>query len=216
MRSLRSIRAALAIATVLTLFSQGSDSVAGPTGRSYQAPSSFYFTRLGSGGGETETGSTSTRWIIYAETFTGAFAGAIEFGAVDLFQGDQFTVDLEANRQMPLQPGILYDDTSDEPFNPGGTPGNGLQVFDGMQDETLPSGEFYVRDAKYDSSGAIQSLAVDFITYESGSTLDWSFGSIRYQSTVPLTGFPVSLIEGLPASTNLQFRQSQGVMTSFR
>jgi hypothetical protein len=216
MRIPSTIRNALTIATVLSLSFLGSDLIAGPPGPVHQAPSSFYFTDLGSPGGETESGSTAAGWMIYTETFTGPFAGTIEFGGVDLSQGEPFTVDLTAVRQLRLRPGTLYENASEAPIEDIGAPGNGLEVTIGNQNPNVQTGEFFVRDAEYDSSGNIQSLAVDFIVYSSGNPLDLGFGSIRYLSTIPLSKPPLSLNKSLPASADFQFRQWQGTVTSFR
>ncbi len=111
---------------------------------------------------------------IYTNSWTFKFAAA-RYSAVD---------NLVTNR--PLQLGF-YDNATRYPFNSLLRPG--MDVSGDSRGYNQLSGWFNVLEVQYDASFEITSLAVDFAEYgenltQSGPAL---YGSLRYNSSVPLT-----------------------------
>ena len=160
--------------------------VAAPRGASATVVNAFYFT--GNGyvcGGQTET-------LTPAEGYTFTASGNYQNGAsLSVIQTGYTTwwyVDFAALGSQTLTPGY-YPSATRYPFNTGfnGQPATNGLSFDGDgRGDNMLSGEFFVFDIQYGASGTITSLAADFIQYDENQ-LNWkNFGSIRYNSAVPL------------------------------
>jgi len=151
-------------------------------------------------GGENETLSASDGFAMTAgrngqggDSFT-----VNNYSTAPFQQQVDYSVDFSSATGVQLSTG-LYLDATRYPFNISYNPysaTNGLS-FDGngRGDNTL-TGEFIVLDAEYDDLGTLTSFAADFIQNDEGNIYDQDYGSIRYNSTIPLdiyNGVPPSL-----------------------
>src|SRR5204863_8148300 len=68
------------------------------------------------------------------------------------------------------------------PFN-GGSPGMWFTA-PGRGDNQI-SGWFNVTQADYNLDGTVQAFAVDFQQFDEASTVNWTRGSVRYNSSIP-------------------------------
>ena len=120
-----------------------------------------------------------------------------------------FTLDFASKSETPLQPG-LYTNATRFPFNVAGLPQadwtNGLDIDgEGRGDNEL-TGEFIVLQAVY-SSGTLISFAADFIQNDENNASNQDYGSIRYNSSIPLdieTGHSFTLVPE-PSASQLFF-----------
>lgn len=96
---------------------------------------------------------------------------------------DWWDLDFAAPASAPLTTGT-YLGAARFPFQSSSQPGLSFDG-DGCGDNTL-TGYFTVLDIVYNGSTVV-SFAADFVQYDEGSLTSWNVGSIRYNSTVPLT-----------------------------
>jgi hypothetical protein len=87
-----------------------------------------------------------------------------------------------------LSPGE-YDNAARWPFEATTQPGlSFINWGEGRGDNTL-SGYFDVLNIQY-SSGVVVSAAIDFVQYDETINTWWNFGSLRYNSDLPITPVP--------------------------
>jgi hypothetical protein len=72
-----------------------------------------------------------------------------------------------------------------EPFQPSN--GNGLSFYGDGRGDNILTGSFIVQDSTYNPDGSMHSFAADFLQFDEGNTNAWNVGSIRFNSTVPIT-----------------------------
>jgi hypothetical protein len=151
--------------------------------------------------GTTQTDSSANGWSISAsinsqEGVTFEINGPGYPSSSDT----NFELDLASLSQTQLQPG-LYTNATRYPFNyisydSPSTWTNGLSLAgEGRGDNTL-TGEFLIFQATY-SGGAVTSFAADFIQNDPGNPTSQDYGSIRYNSSIPLdveTGTSYTLV----------------------
>jgi hypothetical protein len=163
----------------------------------------FYFTGAGGyvAGGVTATLDASDGYTITGSTnYQGGDSFDISSGAPDYII---WSVDFSNASETTLTLG-LYTNATRYPFNvspypPDTTITNGLSfVGDGRADNTL-TGEFDVLQATYSQTGVLLSFAADFIQDDEGSPTSRDYGSIRFNSTVPLD-IPSSFPDSLPVT----------------
>lgn len=151
------------------------------------AASIFYFTSSPSswvGQGATRTLTDSQGGTIIASHLS-VHVGQVEFhvGAGNdvydmTFQGPDATLPMVG----------AYRNAERYPFASPGHPGLDFDA-DSRGDNTL-SGSFDVRQADFDSAGNVLSFAVDFIQYDEKLLNRWNYGSLRFNSDVPITPIP--------------------------
>ena len=140
----------------------------------------------------TDTGSSITASINYDKGVSLSVNGP--------YGTDWWYLDFAAPGNVPLTTGT-FPGAARFPFQAGSA---GLSWYgDGRGDNTL-SGYFNVLDVVY-SNGLLVSFAADFVQYDECNVSRWNVGSIRYNSTIPVT---------YPAPPTLVGPFASGVTTS--
>jgi len=126
-----------------------------------------------------------------------------------------YYVDFATANSALLEPG-LYTEATRYPFNfsPSGNT-NGLDFFGNSVGYNTLAGEFDVIEVEYSPTDVITSLAADFIQTGDGNSAFQDYGSIRYNSEVPLDildDVPTSLPDPEPSTWAL-FTESLGLLT---
>lgn len=136
----------------------------------------IYFTSTpGSWIGQGQTLSLTP--VTASRTFNlGAYTNTVSFSA------GGYDLDLVGPNNTLLGVGY-YGNASRWPFN-GSSPGMWFTA-PGRGDNNI-SGWFNVLQADYNPNGTIQAFAVDFKQYDELSTTNWTTGSVRYNSPIPV------------------------------
>ena len=110
-------------------------------------------------------------------------------------------IDTASANNTPLTLGT-YVAATRFPFQASGTPG--FSWYGDGRGDNQSTGTFNVLDIQYGSGSTIVSFAADFVQYDELATNAWDIGSIRYNSTVPITypGAPV-VVSSSAAPVNL-------------
>jgi len=158
------------------------------SGNTSLAGSEFYFT------------SSPQSWIGHGETVdvtsaqgaTFSLASSFDTSGLHLIIGEanvgEWGLDFVAPGRVPLSPGE-YDNAARWPFEATTQPGlSFINWGEGRGDNTL-SGYFDVLNIQY-SSGVVVSAAIDFVQYDETINTWWNFGSLRYNSDLPITPVP--------------------------
>lgn len=127
------------------------------------------------GQGQSLTFSTVSVSRYYSQ---GAYTNAVTLSA----GGYDFTL-VEPNYSLPAVG--YYNNVTRWPFM-----GNGAGMWftaPGRGDNNI-SGWFNVYQADYAADGSVSAFAVDFKQYDETTTTNWTEGSIRYNSSVPVPG----------------------------
>ena len=151
-----------------------------------KAQSSFYFTSTPSswvGHGETElitpeNGSISLAQVVYDSGL---------HLAITTTSGEDWYLDFGTSTRGNLSDG-MYANATRFPFNNGSSPGLSF-IGQGRGDNTL-TGWFDVLDIIY-SGSTVTSAAVDFVQYDEGYVSWENYGSIRYNSAIPIDFTPI-------------------------
>jgi hypothetical protein len=77
-----------------------------------------------------------------------------------------------------------YPNAERYPFQPPGKPGLALSG-NGRGDNEL-TGSFNVLEAVFDATGNLQQYAVDFVQYDEKVATKWNYGSLRFNSDIPI------------------------------
>jgi hypothetical protein len=156
-----------------------------------RAETAFYFTSSPTswvGRGDTRLYTFPSASISAYRTFDqGTNTNSIRFSITRGEPGtDWWYVDLVGPSRTLVGVGT-YSDALRFPFN-GDHPGLSFDG-NGFGDSTL-TGSFQVFEVAFHSNGQLLRFAADFTQYDRGRLADWSFGSIRYNSLIPLTIVP--------------------------
>jgi hypothetical protein len=81
----------------------------------------------------------------------------------------------------------LTDGLYEDAVGLGGNSGPGLSFYGAGRGDNTLTGSFDVLDISFDANHNLLSFAADFVEYDVGVTADWNEGSIRYNSTIPIT-----------------------------
>jgi hypothetical protein len=115
----------------------------------------------------------------------GSFGANLSFGSANavtayIFSSLPWTMTFAAPNGIPLAVGNYQ--------NAGGTPStsNPWISFAAFGRKCSQTGSFDVLQIDYGSGGVINSLAIDFTVYDFGQTDEWSQGSFRYNSIIPV------------------------------
>jgi hypothetical protein len=115
--------------------------------------------------------------VTASRTFNlGAYTNTVTFSA------DGYHLRLVGPNHMLVDVGF-YDQATRWPFN-GASPGMWFSA-PGRGDNKI-SGWFDVLQADYSTDGTIRAFAADFKQYDESSTTDWTQGSVRYHSDIPI------------------------------
>jgi hypothetical protein len=153
-------------------------------------PSYLYYTGNGYvAGGKTDTISSLDGFDFSVNSF-GANALSIyinDFATNPDFQTTQFfLVMLSAPSGLDLQVGT-YADATRAPFQEFGSPG--LWFAGNGRGSNQITGGFRILDIAFQNN-TLSTLAVDFMQNEENGYLGQTYGSLRYQSAIPLTTIP--------------------------
>ncbi|HSH95701.1 MAG TPA: putative Ig domain-containing protein, partial [Roseimicrobium sp.] len=108
-----------------------------------------------------------------------------------------WSIDTAAAGNVPLTLGA-YVGATRFPFQDSGTPG--LTWSGSGRGDNQSLGAFNVLDIQYGAGSTITSFAADFVQFDELSTSSWNIGSIRYNSTVPVTYQSAPVIVSASAS----------------
>jgi hypothetical protein len=104
----------------------------------------------------------------------------------------------------------LYLNATRFPFNlsyyPTYSATNGLSFTGNGRGDNMLTGEFQVLEASYSDLGVVQTFAADFIQNDEGNIYNSDYGSIRYNSSIPIdvpATFPSSLPVPEPSTAYL-------------
>jgi hypothetical protein len=135
-------------------------------------------------------GQGATRIITPTQGFTFSAGGPANVPHNDIrffitSQSEFWFVSFEGFNLMPATVGF-YPKASRDNF-----PASPALDFsgDGRGDNSL-FGSFTVLQADFNASGNVQSYAADFVDYDEGLSYAWNYGSIRFNSDIPITLVP--------------------------
>jgi hypothetical protein len=140
----------------------------------------FYFTSSPSsyvGSGETTTITPDGGYSFVVGSFYNIFYAQIQLPDYS----DYWELDVEAPDGDTLTPDIYTDaHRFEDSVHPG------LSFYGNSRGDNGVTGQFQVLDLTI-ADGVVISAAVDFTQYDEGNPNWWNVGSLRYNSTVPLT-----------------------------
>ena len=155
-------------------------------GLATKAQSSFYFTSSPSswvGHGETELITTQNGSI---SPDPSGYDSGLQL-SITTMSGEWWYLDFGTSTRGNLSDG-MYANATRWPFNNGSSPGLSF-IGQGRGDNTL-TGWFDVLDISY-SGNTITSAAIDFVQYDEGNKSAENYGSVRYNSAIPIDLSPV-------------------------
>lgn len=167
-----------------------------------KAQSSFYFTSSPSswvGHGETELITPENGSISLDPS---GYDSGLHL-AITTTSGEWWYLDFGTSSRGTLSDG-MYADATRYPFNDGSSPGLSF-IGQGRGDNTL-TGWFDVLDVLY-SGSTVTSAAIDFVQYDEGNESWENYGSIRYNSDIPIDFSPI------PEPQSLVFAAIGGLST---
>jgi hypothetical protein len=165
------------------------------SGQSFADTILYYTSTPGSwvGGGETATVTPATNFgfdFVAQQNFDNGVSFFIDdFAHNPDFQSTRWWfLDLAAPNSMTLAPG-LYLGATRFPFQEPDEPG--LSFGGNGRANNMQTGYFRVFEVQVDSSDVVMNFAADFLQFDETQTVDYTWGSIRFNSSVPITETPV-------------------------
>lgn len=165
------------------------------SGKSFAGTVLYYTSTPGSwvGDGETATVTPATNFgfdFLARQNFDNGVSFFIDdFDQNPDFQSTRWWfLDFAAPNDTTLAPG-LYLGATRFPFQEPNEPG--LSFGGNGRGNNMQTGYFRVFEIQLDSSGVVITFAADFLQFDETQTVDYSWGSIRFNSPVPITETPV-------------------------
>lgn len=144
----------------------------------------FYYNGIGYiSAGKTEF-ETSSGGFTFSATKNGYNGVSVSINGPN---NSNWEIDTAAAGNVPLSLGA-YPGATRYPFQASSAPG--LSWYGNGRGDNQSVGTFVVRDIQYGTSNAITSFAADFVLFDELSLSSWNIGSIRYNSSVPVS-YPV-------------------------
>jgi hypothetical protein len=158
------------------------------SGYSSLAGSEFYFTSSP----QSWIGQGETVDVTSAQGATFSLSQSFDTSGLHLMIGEanvgQWGLDFVAPGRVPLTPGE-YDNAARWPFEATTQPGLSFVNWGEGRGDNALSGYFDVLSIQY-SGGTVTSAAIDFVQYDETIKVGWNFGSLRYNSDLPITPVP--------------------------
>jgi hypothetical protein len=155
----------------------------------------YYTSTPGSwvGGGETATVTPATNFgfdFLARQNFDNGVSFFIDdFDQNPNFQSRRWWfLDFAAPSDAALAPG-LYLGATRFPFQKPNEPG--LSFGGNGRGNNMQTGYFRVFEVQLGANGAVTAFSADFLQYDETQTVHYSWGSIRFNSVVPITETPI-------------------------
>jgi hypothetical protein len=169
----------------------------------------FYYTSSSSayvGGGQTATYLAGGAVDLSESISSGS--NVFSVSAISSDYSTDWWVTLAAPSGQILAPGT-YQNATRYPFQAFNAPG--LSFYGEGRGDNTSTGTFTVLQVSYNADGSLATFAADFVQFDEFNLAAWNIGSIRYNSTVPITYLPPPSIDSTAATG---FNSSSEIVTA--